>query len=841
MLSRIVGSTPVRGRTPGVISRARRLATGLAAGALCVSMGAGAGTVLASPAGATQPGTAALATTSLKTDLLPGLTLLTASAADAHTVLHIGVGLAQSPALSAAESRYAAGLYTPGSADYHQFLTPARFDAEFGIPRSTVQAVQRWLIKGGLEVTETAGAGNWIQASGSVARIEKLMHVTISRYSSKGVTFLANDSAPTVPAGDSIETVVGLNTLQHFSIPRTIKGLPAGSPSPSLGCAPSCVYTPQNLWSMYDMPATVGGKTVTQGQGMTMGVFGEGKSSDVISNLRLFEKAMHLPQVPVTVHDVGKGPFTDDSGQVEWDLDTQASTGMAPKVKGIQLYFASSLSDADVETEFSSWVSDPSGPPTMNASFGECETDPANTLWEAEPPQVGQFAGDGDNLEPVAEKTLEQATIEGRTLFAAAGDTGSSCPLAALPVIGAGNGIVNQGQPMENYPCASDWAVCVGGTVLYSDGSATSPKRNLEYAWPYTGGGSAAFIAEPAWQKKVSAVDHPCVVDPSGNPYASGTVCRGAPDVAAMSGDIATNAYDIYANGAASSEGGTSLSSPLWVGMWTRIQSAARKSLGFANPNLYQVGENAAADAKDFFDVTIGTNGLYQAGTGWDYVSGWGVPNVAALMQTLDGKVTATNNAGPGAVSAAAPARCPLLWANAKHTATDTLGNSDPQLSLVNGSMSSNKAKKLLVVKLTVENLSATVPAGASGEDWYMTWQVGKTTYFAQAQLGAIPSSTPTFDDGTVVVTGSEHQYQSAHTDTGAFHAGKNGSIVIDVPLANVKLKWGSLLAGPAGATYTEEGVPPNPSGVGAASLQAVDSGGPSNSYRVGGSCIQSK
>lgn len=47
-----------------------------------------------------------------------------------------------------------------------------------------------------------------------------------------------------------------------------------------------------------------------------------------------------------------------------------------------------------------------------------------------------------DALEPVAEQTLEQGVLEGRTLFAATGDTGSSCPVLVLgPDAGAGNGV----------------------------------------------------------------------------------------------------------------------------------------------------------------------------------------------------------------------------------------------------------------------------------------------------------------------------------------------------------------------------------------------------------------
>jgi hypothetical protein len=376
----------------------------------------------------------------------------------------------------------------------------------------------------------------------------------------------------------------------------------------------------------------------------------------------------------------------------------------------------------------------------------------------------------------------------------------------------------------------------VGGTVLYSDGN-TPPTRSLEYAWPYTGGGSSAFNAEPSFQTGVTAIDHPCVVDASGSPYPAGTICRGAPDVAAMSGDVATNAYDIYEDGTASTEGGTSLSSPLWVGMWTRVQAAAPAGgLGFADPTFYAIGTGKTGDyARDFFDVTLGTNGLYQAGTGWDYVSGWGVPDVTNLTQDLDGTLIPRHDQGPPKVPAPR-LKCGVLWKNAPHTATDLLGNSDPQLSLLQGSMHVTGAD--LAVDLKITNLSETVPTGATGEDWYMTWTKGGATYFAQAQLGATPGATPTFSDGTVVLTGSEHEYEAAHTDTGTFTPGADGTVEIKIPLANIgNPTKASALLQPAGSTFTEEGVPPNSTGQSPASLQAVDSGGPTNNYTVGSTC----
>src|SRR5206468_10115486 len=96
-----------------------------------------------------------------------------------------------------------------------------------------------------------------------------------------------------------------------------------------------------------------------------------------------------------------------------------------------------------------------------------------------------------------------------------------------------------------------------------------------------------------------------------------------------------TSGMAIVSNGAPSSGAGTSLSSPLWVGMWARVQAASRgvtsvrsingrggkrkkfvvtsyPGLGFANPSFYRVGtdtNNADRYANDFTDITMGTNG----------------------------------------------------------------------------------------------------------------------------------------------------------------------------------------------------------------------------------------
>ena len=858
-LARFAGRAPESAGPPGqhvavrprVTVRFRRTVPRIVAGLVAASFAAlaplalGVGSVsAAAPAG--NP-----AAKVIHADVLPGITgnvpgdLTPVGPAPANQTLTIGVGL-MLPNLTAVRDYYHAE-YTVGSSVYHKFLTSSEFASKFGVNPSTYSRVLAWLKGGGMKVTQTSAARDWVEATGSVAQVESLVKVQIDRYRTKGVSFLANTTAPTVPGGDSIYNVVGLNTLQHFT-PAPL-GPPAGASKPSVPkpaqgtttCATtlSCFYNPADLWSMYQMPPQ------NMGQGQQIGIFGEGQSANVIADLRVFESNNKLPQVPVTVIHVGPGPFTDNSGQIEWNLDTQASTGMAPDAYGVKLYFANSLTDASVESMFQAWVSDPTAPLQANASFGECETSPGNAVFGSPLTNPNEPAGQGlgNNLEPVAEQTLLQAASQGQTLFSSAGDTGGSCPIAILPVVGAGNGVTNQGVPLQNYPAASRYAVGVGGTVLYSNGlTPPAEARFLEKSWTYTGGGPAPFISEPFYQKADANVNIPCTMNDMGTPYPAGTICRGVPDVAAMSGNIYANGYNIVVGGAPTIEGGTSLSSPLWVGMWTRVQAAAPTGgLGFANPTIYKVGESSNY-GKDFFDVTLGCNGQHCAGPGWDYTSGWGVMNVTPFMQTVDGTLTPTNNVLPPTPSGGSGPQlaCGDLWQNPTHTATGgPQSNPEPQLTLDAGTMGLNQAGSapVLEVTLQVQNLSTHVPTGATGEDWYATWTYGNKEYFAYAHLSVTPTSTPTYGDGTATKTGTTTNYAPVNTDTGSFNQGPNGTIVIDVPLTNVgSPPLGAVLLHPAAVTFTEEGTPStSQGGSGVASLQQVDTGGPDLNYTVGG------
>jgi pseudomonalisin len=588
-----------------------------------------AGLVLAS---ATGSAAAQAPPQRLAVNLLSGLGSLASSPVDPSTPMVVGVALRRPN--PAGELALYQRLYKAGGVHYRHFLTPAGFAARFGVPRAAFTNAATWLRGAGLSVDTSSGSGDYLLASGTVAEVERAFSTNVRRFQSATTSFLANTTAPSVPGDLPVLSVLGLNTYQRFSTPANA-ARPSNPVSQllSLTGAPNLfTTTPQSLWSIYDQPDAY------RGAGQSIAVFGSGDSAGAISDLAQFEQQNHLPAVPVTVRNVGPGPFTDTSGAQEWDIDTQASTGMAPDAKGLTLYFGSDLVDATVEAMLTTWAADPAGPAQADASFGECERTPLDPLVLTLPGDVSQVPNAtagialGNNLEPVAEQTLRQAAIEGRTLFSSSGDTGSSCPVVLLPGIGAGNGVLNQVVPLTSYPASSQYAVAVGGTVLYTTG-ATPDARFAEYAWTFTGGGDSLLIDAPSYQQGTPGLLLPCVATPDGQLTNTGQPCRGVPDVAAQSGDALTNGYAIVAAGAAGQGGGTSLSSPLWAGMWARVnQSAGGAGYGFANETLYRLGKNDTTRTRDFFDVTLGVNGLYAALPGWDYVSGFGTPDVAHII-----------------------------------------------------------------------------------------------------------------------------------------------------------------------------------------------------------------
>lgn len=105
---------------------------------------------------------------------------------------------------------------------------------------------------------------------------------------------------------------------------------------------------------------------------------------------------------------------------------------------------------------------------------------------------------------------------------------------------------------------------------------------------------------------------------------------RVLPDVAfdAASASGAT----IIVHGTSEQVGGTSLASPIFVGIWARMESANNNALGFPAASFYKYLPSNTALRHDIVSGNNGYNGYgLTAGTGYDLVTGFGSLDIAKL------------------------------------------------------------------------------------------------------------------------------------------------------------------------------------------------------------------
>ena len=77
---------------------------------------------------------------------------------------------------------------TPGSPNYHHWLTPEEYGQRFGVSDADLGKITQWLQEQGLQVTSVARGRNWIVASGTAAQVETAFQTEIHTYLVDGET-----------------------------------------------------------------------------------------------------------------------------------------------------------------------------------------------------------------------------------------------------------------------------------------------------------------------------------------------------------------------------------------------------------------------------------------------------------------------------------------------------------------------------------------------------------------------------------------------------------------------------------------------------------------------------
>jgi|KBSSwiStaDraftv2_1062776.scaffolds.fasta_scaffold125084_1 kumamolisin len=488
-----------------------------------------------------------------------------------------------------------------------EVVSPAELEKAYGSNAKDRDALIAWLKKEGFEIVEESKDGASIYARGTVDQIEKSLAVTMTRVTKDGITYNAAENAPSLPenVGESVHAIIGLQPFRRahkhsrMCLPSqgnraSLNGTDVGKKFGAAkkagtgihGFVTNTANNPPYLVREILKAYNADGLQVT-GKGQTIAILIDTFPAD--SDLKTFWQRNNLP---VKISQIQKinvkgGPLPPREG--EETLDVEWASGIAPGAK-VRIYASGSLSFVDLDRALDRIIADLPTQPGMR--------------------QLSISLGLGETFMAPAEVNVQhqkflRLAAAGVNVFVSSGDAGSN-PSAS--------GHSSNGPLQAEYESSDSNVIGVGGTTLNLTASGGVSK---EEGWPGSGGGQSIFFPRPPWQ--------------TGNGVPAGTK-RLVPDVS-LAADPGTGGLVIF-QGQNVQFGGTSWSAPVWAGFCALINEARIKkgkpALPFLNPLLYPL-----MGPTNFRDVTSGTNGEFNAGSGYDLVTGIGVPRIKNLIQAL--------------------------------------------------------------------------------------------------------------------------------------------------------------------------------------------------------------
>ncbi|MGH9590258.1 MAG: protease pro-enzyme activation domain-containing protein, partial [Terracidiphilus sp.] len=200
---------------------------------------------------------------------------------------------------------------TPGSPDYHKWLTPAQFAAQFGPSQQDIATVEKWLSDQGFTINKLDPGNQTLDISGNVGQLQSTFHALIHRYMVNGQIHYGNANSPAIPAALA-PVVGGFVSLNNFPYHSYAEKLGEATYDPSTGRAKSSwtissngglnfVLSPADFAIQYDLPSAL------KGDGQTIAIVNDSNVNiDLVNQFRsLFKLSDNPPQVIVDGNDPG--------------------------------------------------------------------------------------------------------------------------------------------------------------------------------------------------------------------------------------------------------------------------------------------------------------------------------------------------------------------------------------------------------------------------------------------------------------------------------------------------------------------------------------------------------
>lgn len=549
----------------------------------------------------------------------------------------IGFDVVLSLRNAAAAEAFVSAVSTPGSSQFHKYLTRAAWEARFGPTQAQITKAESWLRHNGFAVVSVPKTHLYVSAEGSARAIERAFGVQLGYYKVNGKVVRLAKGTVSIPSG-MMGTISGVSGLSEYAATTNLTQMPQAAahqsanavqePPPPAGfrnpqpCSAFwgeksdtkdspklykpfttnsydiCGYKPGQMRGGYGLSNAV---SMGAGKGVTVAI------TDAYDSPTLQADATHYFALNDSSNPLSSSQFTNveptkvsnvalcgGSGwYAEQALDVESVHTMAP---GAHILYVGAQDCTDNKLLDAIQTAMADGASVISDSWGDT---------------LGDLLVD-QATKRVFDNTFMLADSTGVSILFSSGDSGDN--------------FADFGITAPDYPASSPFITAVGGTNLQIN---SANQRIAEYGWstarsvlcestvrncgsatkpltPLTfqsgaGGGTSYTYLEPFYQTPVV----PSALALRNQSLFGNTPLRVVPDISmdadAQSGLLIglTQTYPKGTHYGQFKEGGTSLASPLLAGVVADTESVAGSPFGFLNPVLYKAFVKAPSAFND--------------------------------------------------------------------------------------------------------------------------------------------------------------------------------------------------------------------------------------------------